>query len=40
MNGTEYRARGNWTEMKGKMRQGYGNLTEDDLTYEEGKEDE
>ncbi|RAU81849.1 CsbD family protein [Pontibacter arcticus] len=40
MNETEYRARGNWNEMKGKMKQGYGQLTDDDLTYDEGKEDE
>ncbi|HEV3222253.1 MAG TPA: CsbD family protein [Puia sp.] len=26
--------------MKGKLKQAYGNLTDDDLKYEEGKEDE
>ena len=26
--------------MKGKLKQAYGHLTEDDLKYEEGKEDE
>lgn len=31
---------GNWDEFKGKMKQHYGNLTDDDLTYEEGKQDE
>jgi uncharacterized protein YjbJ (UPF0337 family) len=31
---------GGWDEFKGKMKQHYGNLTDDDLTYEEGKEDE
>ena len=31
---------GNWNEMKGKMKQEYGNLTDDDLTREEGKDDE
>jgi len=40
MDETEYRARGNWNELKGKMKQGYGDLTDDDLTYDEGKEDE
>jgi uncharacterized protein YjbJ (UPF0337 family) len=40
MNETEYRARGNWNELKGKMKQGYGELTDDDLTYEEGRQDE
>jgi uncharacterized protein YjbJ (UPF0337 family) len=31
---------GSWNEMKGKLKQSYGELTDDDLTYEEGKEDE
>jgi uncharacterized protein YjbJ (UPF0337 family) len=26
--------------LKGKLKQAYGNLTDDDLKYEEGKEDE
>ncbi|HEV7350171.1 CsbD family protein [Telluribacter sp.] len=33
-------AEGNWNEMKGKIKQKYGQLTDDDLTYAEGKEDE
>jgi uncharacterized protein YjbJ (UPF0337 family) len=32
--------KGNWNEIKGKMKQQYANLTDDDLLYEEGKEDE
>lgn len=32
--------KGNWNEMKGKLKQKYANLTDDDLMYEEGKEDE
>lgn len=32
--------KGNWNELKGKAKQEYANLTEDDLMYEEGKEDE
>ena len=32
--------KGSWNKMKGKLKQAYGNLTEDDLKYEEGKEDE
>jgi len=32
--------KGNWNELKGKFKQKYGDLTEDDLTYVEGKEDE
>lgn len=32
--------KGNWNETKGKIKQKYANLTDDDLLYEEGKEDE
>ncbi|HPE74877.1 MAG TPA: CsbD family protein [Draconibacterium sp.] len=32
--------KGNWNELKGKIKQKYGDLTNDDLTYVEGKEDE
>ena len=32
--------KGNWNEMKGKLKQNYADLTDDDLLYEEGKEDE
>jgi uncharacterized protein YjbJ (UPF0337 family) len=32
--------KGNWNELKGKLKQKYGNLTDDDLAYAEGKEDE
>lgn len=32
--------RGNWNEMKGKMKQAYGSLTDDDLAYERGQEEE
>lgn len=38
MNTTELK--GNWNEVKGKLKQKYGELTDDDLVYEEGKEDE
>ncbi len=31
---------GNWNEAKGKLKQKYANLTDDDLTFAEGKEDE
>jgi uncharacterized protein YjbJ (UPF0337 family) len=34
------RLKGNWNEMKGKLKQKYGQLTDDDLTFAEGKEDE
>jgi uncharacterized protein YjbJ (UPF0337 family) len=32
--------KGNWNEVKGKLKQRYGELSDDDLTYVEGKEDE
>ena len=32
--------KGNWNEIKGKIKQKYGELTDDDLAFEEGKEDE
>lgn len=37
---TELRARGNWNEVKGQAKQKWANLTDDDLTYEEGQQDE
>jgi uncharacterized protein YjbJ (UPF0337 family) len=32
--------KGNWNQLKGKVKQAYGDLTDDDLTHEEGKDDE
>lgn len=32
--------KGNYNELKGKIKQQYGDLTDDDLKYEEGKDDE
>lgn len=32
--------KGNWNELKGKLKQRYSTLTDDDLLFEEGKEDE
>ncbi len=32
--------KGTWNEIKGKLKQKYGDLTDDDLTFAEGKEDE
>ena len=32
--------KGSWNEMKGKIKKAYGDLTDDDLAYEEGKDDE
>jgi uncharacterized protein YjbJ (UPF0337 family) len=33
-------AAGSWNEVKGKLKQKYGQLTDDDLSFAEGKEDE
>jgi uncharacterized protein YjbJ (UPF0337 family) len=32
--------KGRWNEIKGKIKQAHGNLTDDDLKYEDGKDDE
>ena len=32
--------KGTWNEIKGKAKAQYGDLTDDDLLYEEGKDDE
>lgn len=32
--------KGNWNEMKGKLKQKFAELTEDDLLFKEGQEDE
>jgi uncharacterized protein YjbJ (UPF0337 family) len=32
--------KGQWNEWKGKLKKQYGQLTDDDLKYEEGKDDE
>ena len=32
--------KGNWNIIKGKLKQEYAELTDDDLAYEEGKGDE
>lgn len=32
--------KGGWNEVKGKIKKAYGDLTDDDLIYEEGKDDE
>ena len=31
---------GSWNEIKGKLKQQYGSLTDDDLAFAEGKDDE
>jgi len=37
---TKFAIKGNWNELKGKLKQKYGQLTDDDLAFSEGKEDE
>ncbi len=37
---TKLEIKGNWNEAKGKLKQKYADLTDDDLLFEEGKEDE
>lgn len=32
--------KGKWNELKGKIKQQYAEWTDDDLAYEEGKDDE
>lgn len=32
--------KGSWNEVKGKLKQKYAKLTDDDLTFAEGKDDE
>ncbi|MDD2387416.1 MAG: CsbD family protein [Bacteroidales bacterium] len=32
--------KGNWNELKGKLKQQFANLTDDDLMFEEGKKEE
>lgn len=40
MSATTDKIRGNWNILKGKLKKEYGDLTDDDLMYEEGAEDE
>lgn len=37
---TKLELKGTWNETKGKLKQKYADLTDDDLLFEEGKEDE
>lgn len=40
MSSLELKIKGNWNQLKGKIKQQYADLTDDDLMYTEGKEDE
>ncbi len=37
---TKLEMKGSWNEIKGKLKQKYADLTDDDLTFAEGKDDE
>jgi uncharacterized protein YjbJ (UPF0337 family) len=37
---TKLQFKGNWNELKGKLKQKYGQLTDNDLEFAEGKDDE
>ena len=37
---TNLQIKGSWNEIKGKLKQKYGQLTDNDLAFAEGKEDE
>lgn len=40
MSAIEDKIKGNWNVIKGKIKQEYGEITDNDLTYTEGQEDE
>jgi len=40
MESWKLKLKGSWNEVKGKVKQKYADLTDDDLLYEEGKDDE
>ena len=40
MESWKLKLKGNWDEVKGKAKQEYADLTDDDLLYEDGKDDE
>ncbi|UZD22253.1 CsbD family protein [Algoriphagus halophytocola] len=37
---TNLKLKGNWNILKGKLKEKYGELTDDDLAYVEGQEDQ
>ena len=37
---TKLQLKGSWNEVKGRLKQKYGHLTDDDLAFTEGKDDE
>ncbi|MEM9990706.1 MAG: CsbD family protein [Bacteroidota bacterium] len=40
MSAVQDKIKGNWNQVKGQLKQKYGQLTDNDLAYQEGKEDE
>lgn len=40
MESWKLKLKGTWNELKGKIKQQYADLTDDDLLYEEGKDEE
>ncbi len=40
MTALEDQIRGNWKQIRGKLKEKYGELSDDDLKYTEGKEDQ
>jgi uncharacterized protein YjbJ (UPF0337 family) len=40
MSALEDKIKGNWNVMKGKLKEEYAELTDNDLVYEEGQEDQ
>ena len=40
MESWKLKLQGDWNETKGKMKQAYGDLSDDDLKRDEGKDDE
>jgi len=40
MSATNDKIKGNWNQLKGKAKKQYADLTDDDVTYVEGQEDE
>ena len=40
INAIEEQIKGNWNQIKGKLKEEYAELSEDDLVFEEGKTDQ
>ena len=40
MDSLQLKLKGTWNEIKGKVKKEYADLTDDDLLYEDGKDDE